>query len=80
MLRDYHPPRIKARLSPGFVRRQGMAFARSVVRLGIIGRERLEYWKLLVWMLARKPRAFAQAVTLAIYGHRFRVISERHVA
>jgi len=80
MLRDYHPPKIKARLSLGFVRRQGLAFARSVVRLGIIGRERVEYWKLLVWTLFRRPRAFAHAVTLAIYGHHFRVISERHIA
>ena len=80
MLRDYHPPKIKARLSLGFVRRQGLAFARSVVRLGIIGRERVEYWKLLVWTLFRRPRAFAHAVTLAIYGHHFRVTSERHIA
>ena len=80
MLREYHPPAIKARVSLGFVRQQALAFARSVVRLGIIGRERVEYWKLLVWTLARRPKALPRAVTLAIYGHHFRVLTERHIA
>ncbi|MEW6515592.1 MAG: B12-binding domain-containing radical SAM protein [candidate division FCPU426 bacterium] len=53
------------------------AFFKSIVRLGIIGKERLQYWKLLLWSLFRKPRHFPLAVTLAIYGFHFRKIFEK---
>jgi hypothetical protein len=49
-----------------------MAFVRSSVRLGIFGRERIEYWRLLAWTCVRRPASFQVAVTLAIYGHHFR--------
>ena len=78
-LREYRPPRLKLRLDFVYLWEQAAAFARSVVRLGIIGRERVEYWKLLTWTLFRRPRAFSLAVTLAIYGYHFRTISELHV-
>lgn len=51
------------------------AFFRSVVVLGIKGKERLEYWRLLAWTLARDPHKFPLAVTLAIYGYHFRTVS-----
>jgi hypothetical protein len=54
-----------------------LAFARSVVHLGVVGRERLHYWRLLAWTIMRRPRLFPHAVTLAIYGYHFRLISER---
>ena len=56
-----------------------MAFFRSIVRLGIIGKERLQYWNLLFWTLFNRPKLFPQAVTLAIYGYHFRLVYERHV-
>lgn len=56
-----------------------MAFARSIVHLGILGKERLEYWKLLTWTILRKPRLFPDAVTFAIYGFHFRRICETYV-
>jgi hypothetical protein len=48
------------------------AFLRSTFRLGIIGRERFQYWGLLFWTFFRRPRLLPLAVTLAIYGHHFR--------
>ncbi|MGD0484443.1 MAG: B12-binding domain-containing radical SAM protein [Gemmatimonadales bacterium] len=78
-LRDYHPPRLKPRVDLGFVWEQGMAFARSIVRLGIVGRERVQYWKLLAWTVLRRPRHISYAVTFAIYGYHFRKICELHV-
>jgi radical SAM superfamily enzyme YgiQ (UPF0313 family) len=57
-----------------------MAFARSVFHLGIVGRERFEYWKLIAWTLIHRPRAFGLAITCAIYGHHFRLTCERHLA
>jgi len=74
-LREYQAPEIKISLDFGYF----MAFFRSVVRLGIIGRERVQYWKLLTWTLFRKPRLFPLAVTLAIYGHHFRKVCELHI-
>ena len=79
LLREYRPPRVKGRVDPGFLRQQGLAFARSIVRLGIIGRERVEYWKLVAWTAVRRPRLLPMAVTLSIYGYHFRMITELHV-
>ena len=75
-LREYKPPEIKIPLSSPYF----WAFFRSIVRLGIIGKERFQYWKLLVWTLYRKPRLFPLAVTLAIYGHHFRRVCKSHIA
>ncbi len=67
-LREYRPPRITVRLDW----RQMLAFFHSSVRLGVIGRERFQYWRLLTWTLFHRPRHMPLAVTLAIYGHHFR--------
>ena len=49
-----------------------MAIPRSIVRLGILGRERFHYWHLFFWTLLRRPRMFHVAITLSIYGYHFR--------
>ncbi len=49
-----------------------LAFFRSVYRMGILDRERVQYWKLLSWVLRHRPRAFPLAVALSIYGYHFR--------
>jgi hypothetical protein len=51
-----------------------LALPRSCLRLGVIGRERFQFWKLLSWTLLRRPGLFPLAVTLAIYGHHFRKV------
>ena len=56
-----------------------LAFFRSGVRLGIVGKERFHFWYLMAWTLVRKPRLLPLAVTLAIYGHHFRRICETHI-
>jgi len=66
--REYNPPRIKARLD--FQR--FLALFRSTLRLGVIGKERFQYWRILIWTLLHRPQLFTLAVTLAIYGHHFR--------
>jgi radical SAM superfamily enzyme YgiQ (UPF0313 family) len=52
------------------------AFLRSIFVIGILGQERLQYWKLLGWSLRKKPRLFPMAVTFAIYGFHFRKVFE----
>ena len=74
-LREYRAPAIRDSLTA----RQILAFFRSVYRLGIVGRERLQYWKLLLWTVFRRPKRFPMAVTFAIYGYHFRKTCKRHV-
>jgi len=56
-----------------------LAFFRSSVRLGFLGKERFHYWHLMIWTLIRKPRLLPLAITLAIYGYHFRKICEIHI-
>jgi len=51
------------------------ALGRSIVRLGIIGRERVYFWKLFLWTIVRKPKLLSLAILSAIYGFHFRKIS-----
>jgi len=78
-LREYKPPKIKASLDLAHVLEYILAFSRSIYHLGIVGKERVHYWKLLFWTLFRRPELFPLAVTLAIYGHHFRKVCELHV-
>lgn len=53
------------------------ALVTSMLVLGIVGRERFQYWRLFFWSLFRRPRLFPLAITLAIYGFHFRKITEQ---
>jgi radical SAM superfamily enzyme YgiQ (UPF0313 family) len=55
------------------------AFLKSIIRLGVFGRERFEYWKLMVWVALHRPRLLHIATTFAINGFHFRKVSELHV-
>jgi radical SAM superfamily enzyme YgiQ (UPF0313 family) len=67
-LREYRRPRISESLNWRHV----WALTYSSLRLGVIGRERIQYWRLLLWTLFHRPAHLPLAVTLAIYGHHFR--------
>jgi radical SAM superfamily enzyme YgiQ (UPF0313 family) len=76
-LREYIPPRKKLfhfRFS------HISAFIRSIIVLGIIGKERFHYWKLLLWTVISRPRLLPQAVTLSIYGYHFRKVFEKRLS
>ena len=57
-----------------------LAFLKSVWQLGITGKERLHYWKLLFWAVFKKPRVFPKAIELAIYGFHFRKFAEEDLS
>jgi radical SAM superfamily enzyme YgiQ (UPF0313 family) len=78
-LREYRPPKLKISLDFEHTWEYLLAFIRSIYRLGILGKERTQYWKLFFWTLFRRPRAFPVAITLAIYGYHFRTICELRV-
>jgi radical SAM superfamily enzyme YgiQ (UPF0313 family) len=75
-LREYKAPVITIPLNGEYIK----AFFRSVLRLGILGKERVQYWGLVVWTLALRPRLFPLAITFAIYGYHFRKVFDLHVA
>jgi len=74
-LREYKPPKTRGRLRLSHV----LALLRSFYRLGVVGRERRHYWKLMFWTQFRRPRLFPEAVVLSIYGYHFRKVCELHV-
>jgi hypothetical protein len=47
------------------------AFLKSIWHIGILDKDRLHYWKLILWSL-KKPRRFPMAVRFAIFGFHFR--------
>jgi radical SAM superfamily enzyme YgiQ (UPF0313 family) len=75
-LREYRPRHARGRLRAVDL----VAIMRSAFNLGVIGCERLHYWKLLIWTLCRRPKLLPDAIMLAIYGYHFRKICEQHVS
>jgi len=54
------------------------AGVKSAFILGVLGKERCYYWRLVFWSLFRRPKLLPMAVTFSIYGFHFRKIFERH--
>ena len=75
LLREYKMPQFHERVRL----RHLLAFARSVVLLGVVGRERFQYWKMLIWTFFNRQRSLPLAITLAIYGHHFRKVCRLHL-
>jgi len=76
-MKDFKPPQVRfGRVTFADVR----ALLRSAVLLGVIGKERLYYWRLFFWSLFTKPKLFPLAITFAIYGFHFRKIFEDNIA
>jgi len=73
-LKDYQPlQKGGVHLKPRYL----VALLKSMLILGLLGKERFQYWKLFFWSLFRRPRLFPTAITLAIYGFHFRKIAEK---
>jgi radical SAM superfamily enzyme YgiQ (UPF0313 family) len=71
-MKDYEPKKKKVfHLNPNYI----LALFRSIFRLGVIGEERIYYWKLFFWSLFRKPQLFSLAILFTIYGFHFRKVS-----
>lgn len=51
------------------------AFLKSIWLLGIHGKERFQYWKLIIWTLVRRPYFIGISISFAIYGFHFRKIA-----
>jgi radical SAM superfamily enzyme YgiQ (UPF0313 family) len=76
-LRTYNPPQGRVSIIKANHLR---ALVRSVIILGIVDKERLQYWKLFFWSLFTRPRMFPLAITFTIYGYHYRRILEYYAA
>ncbi|MHC2995515.1 MAG: B12-binding domain-containing radical SAM protein [Candidatus Atribacteria bacterium] len=54
------------------------ALLKSIWLLGIIGKERIYYWKIFFWSLFRRPQLFPMAIIYAVYGFHFRKIFKNY--
>ncbi|HKL20716.1 MAG TPA: B12-binding domain-containing radical SAM protein, partial [Tichowtungia sp.] len=72
-LKEYRPPvpERHSRLTLSDM----MILGRSIARLGVIGRERLYFWKLILWTGCHRPALLHLSVTLAICGYHFRKVA-----
>ena len=71
-MKDFEPKKKKVfHLNPNYI----LALFRSIFKLGVIGEERIYYWKLFFWTLFHKPQLFSLAILFAIYGFHFKKIS-----
>jgi radical SAM superfamily enzyme YgiQ (UPF0313 family) len=73
LLREYRTPSTRLPIRVGDLR----TFARAALRLGLVGRERFQFWWLVTWTMLRRPGLLRLAVTLAISGHHLRLTAMR---
>ncbi len=74
LFREYRPrPQGRFHFQQGYI---GALF-KSILFLGVVGRERHHFWKLFFWSLIKKPRLFPLAITYAVYGFHFRKVAEK---
>jgi radical SAM superfamily enzyme YgiQ (UPF0313 family) len=71
-LREYHPAKVRGQVRAYHI----LAAFRAFFRLGLMGRGRFEFWKLLAWTQLRRPRLLPDAMILAITGYHFRKVAE----
>ena len=72
-LEEYKPTRTKRqKIGFGEIR----SFLKSIWHLGIVGKSKRCYWKLLAKTFFKHRRAFPEVVTLAIYGVHFQKVTE----
>lgn len=72
-LKDYHAPGIRTQLT--WPRLWAGAWASW--RLGFVGKERFQYWRMLLWTSLHRPRYLALTIHLSICGYHYRRICQR---
>ncbi len=74
-MKDFEPKKKKVfHLNPNYI----LALFKSMFKLGVIGEERIYYWKLFFWSLFLKPQLFSLAILFTVYGFHFRKISNTY--
>ncbi len=73
--KEYKSPKFKGTIKIEHI----VALFSSIYHLGILGKERVQFWHLLFWTGLHRRDLFPLAVTLAIYGYHFRKVSKLHI-
>ena len=58
---------------------QFKTFVRCLYRLGMTGKGKGEFWRLLAWTILRYPSLLYDAMRLAIYGYHYRTVFETRI-
>jgi radical SAM superfamily enzyme YgiQ (UPF0313 family) len=75
-IKEYKPPTKRVRISQlHFSHIQGLIKANWF--LGVMGKGRRYYWKLIISTLFKHPRAFPLSVSLSVFGFHFRKVAEQ---
>ncbi len=74
-LKEYKP--LKVRGLPRFQLYHIEAFIKTIWFLGIIGKGRRHYWRLLISTLLKHPRSFPLSVSLSVFGFHFRKVAKK---
>lgn len=66
-LKQYNPPPAQP-----FSFNKFMALIKSIVYIGILKKNQIYFWKIILWSIFNKPKSFPLAVTYSIFGYHFR--------
>jgi radical SAM superfamily enzyme YgiQ (UPF0313 family) len=75
LFKEYKSPKFKGTIKFEHI----VGLVSSIYHLGILGKERVQFWHLLFWTGIHRRDLFPLAVTLAIYGYHFRKVSNLHI-
>jgi len=70
-LKEYNKIAVNTKLT---LRMQLKALSKTIWKLGITGKGKLHFWKLMAWTIFRKPNLIPEAVTHSIYGYHYRTV------
>jgi radical SAM superfamily enzyme YgiQ (UPF0313 family) len=75
--RTQPPPGERAPQQPWLTRDNARALLTSIIRQGFLGRAKWSYWKFLAEAATRYRHSFGSAMTLAVMGYHFQVMTRR---
>jgi radical SAM superfamily enzyme YgiQ (UPF0313 family) len=74
---EEQPGRQPQQFKPWMTRANLRALVHSIVRQGVFGRHQWSYWKFLAEAATRYRRCFGAAMTLAVMGYHFQVMTQK---
>jgi radical SAM superfamily enzyme YgiQ (UPF0313 family) len=70
-LKEYNKIAVNKKLS---FRLQIKALSQAIWKIGIKGKGKFHFWKLVFWTIIRKPSLISEAITYSIYGYHYRTV------
>ncbi|HEY5123782.1 MAG TPA: B12-binding domain-containing radical SAM protein [Ignavibacteria bacterium] len=70
-LKEYNKTAVNKKLS---LRQQVKALSKTIWKIGITGKGKFHFWKLMFWTIFRKPSLIPEAITHSIYGYHYRTV------